>query len=67
MDKGGLNMVQINRYLNQFAEFRQIVADREDMQGLSEYEVMLLWQGHCILECCDYFRRIRHGNNDNSQ
>jgi len=38
----------ITRYLNRFAEFRRIVADREDMQDLSEYEIMLLWHGYCV-------------------
>ena len=40
----------VNLYLDRFAEFRRIVADREDMQDLSEHEVMLLWQGYCIQE-----------------
>ena len=42
--------LRMNLYIDRFAEFRQIVADREDMRDLSEHEVMLLWQGYCIQE-----------------
>jgi len=40
----------ITLYLDRFAVFRRIASDREDMEDLSEHEIMLLWLGYCIQE-----------------